>query len=49
VARAIAACNRGEKPILASFMGGEEVMPGREELVASNLPDYPSPERAVAR
>jgi acetyltransferase len=22
-------------------------MPGREELVASNLPDYPSPERAV--
>jgi acetate---CoA ligase (ADP-forming) len=48
VARAIAACNRGEKPILASFMGGAEVMPGREELVAANLPDYPSPERAVA-
>ena len=23
-------------------------MPGREELVAANLPDYPSPERAVA-
>ncbi len=23
-------------------------MPGREELVAPNLPDYPSPERAVA-
>lgn len=47
-ARAIAACNRGEKPILASFMGGSDVMPGREELVAANLPDYPSPERAVA-
>ncbi len=47
-ARAIAGCNRGEKPILASFMGGADVMPGRAELVAANLPDYPSPERAVA-
>ena len=47
-ARAIAACNTGRKPILASFMGGEDVMPGREELVAANLPDYPAPERAVA-
>jgi acetyltransferase len=47
-ARAIAGCTRGQKPILASFMGGEDVMPGREELVAANLPDYTSPERAVA-
>ena len=47
-AREIAKRARGEKPLLASFMGGEDVMPGREELVASNLPDYPSPERAVA-
>jgi len=47
-ARAIASCSRREKPILVSFMGGEDVMPGREELVASYLPDYPSPERAVA-
>ena len=46
-ARAIAGCLRGEKPVLVSFMGGEDVMPGREELVAANLPDYPSPERAV--
>jgi acetyltransferase len=29
-------------------MGGEEIMPGREELVESSLPDYPAPERAVA-
>jgi acetyltransferase len=29
-------------------MGGEDVMPGRDELVAHRLPDYPSPERAVA-
>jgi acetate---CoA ligase (ADP-forming) len=47
-ARAIAARANGEKPVLASFMGGADVLPGREELVAANLPDYPSPERAVA-
>lgn len=47
-ARAIAAKANGEKPLLAAFMGGADVMPGREELVAANLPDYPSPERAAA-
>lgn len=47
-ARAIAARAGGEKPLLAAFMGGADVMPGRDELVASHLPDYPSPERAVA-
>jgi acetyltransferase len=47
-ARAVAAASRREKPILACFMGGEDVMPGREELVAAHLPDYTSPERAVA-
>ena len=47
-ARAIAAATHGVKPVLATFMGGEDIMPGRDELVAANLPDYPSPERAVA-
>jgi acyl-CoA synthetase (NDP forming) len=47
-AKAIAACSRREKPILVSFMGGLDVAPGREALVKANLPDYPSPERAVA-
>lgn len=47
-ARAIANNLRGDKPVLACFMGGQDVMPGREELVAHNLPDYPAPERAVA-
>jgi acetyltransferase len=47
-ARAVASCARRDKPILASFMGGEDVLPGREELVAAGLPDYTSPERAVA-
>lgn len=47
-ARAVASCLTGEKPVLAAFMGGREVLPGREELVAAGLPEYPSPERAVA-
>jgi acyl-CoA synthetase (NDP forming) len=47
-ALAIAAAVKGEKPVLATFMGGEDIMPGRDQLVAHNLPDYPSPERAVA-
>jgi len=47
-ARAIAGCLRGTKPVLACFMGGEDVMPGRDELVEKGLPDYPAPERAVA-
>jgi acetyltransferase len=47
-ARAIAGCLRHDKPVLAAFMGGRDVMPGREELVAAGLPEYPSPERAVA-
>ncbi|MHB8810807.1 MAG: acetate--CoA ligase family protein [Desulfobulbaceae bacterium] len=38
----------GSKPVLASFMGGKDVMPGRQELAGGGLPDYDSPERAVA-
>ena len=47
-ARAIASRVRGEKPVLAVFMGGSDVLPGRDELVEAGLPDYTSPERAVA-
>jgi acetyltransferase len=47
-ARAVAGCLRGDKPVLAVFMGGAEVMPGRQELAAAGLPDYESPERAVS-
>lgn len=47
-ARSLAACLKSEKPVLACFMGGQDVMPGRDELVAASLPDYPAPERAVA-
>ncbi len=47
-ARQVAACVDGSKPVLVSFMGGLDVQKGREELIQDNLPDYPSPERAVA-
>lgn len=47
-ARAIAQASNGTKPVLAAFMGGAGVMPGRQELAAANLPNYPSPERAIA-
>jgi acetyltransferase len=47
-ARILANNIRGDKPVLAAFMGGDDVMPGRQELVAAGLPDYPSPGRAIA-
>lgn len=47
-ALAVAAAIDGSKPVLASFMGGKDVLPGRDELSAAGLPDYDSPERAVA-
>jgi len=47
-AQTIAACSNKTKPILVSFMGGKDVNPGRDELHEANIPDYPSPERAVA-
>jgi acyl-CoA synthetase (NDP forming) len=47
-ALAIAEAIDGSKPVVASFMGGSDVLPGRDELSAAGLPDYDSPERAVA-
>jgi len=47
-ARAIAKSADGKKPVLVSFMGGVEVTPGREVLIENRLPEYVSPERAVA-
>ncbi len=39
----------GTKPVLAAFMGGDDVEPAQEKLMALGIPNYPSPERAVAR
>ena len=49
-AKAIAACGRREKPVLAVFLGSSPLsgILEHKELVDCNLPDYPSPERAVA-
>jgi acetyltransferase len=47
-ALAIAESSKGKKPILAALMGGADISSGQRELVAADVPDYPSPERAVA-
>ena len=47
-AKAIAASIDGTKPVVATFMGGSKLLPARNELAAAGLPDYETPERAVA-
>lgn len=49
-AQAVAKCVKEgiTKPVLVSFMGGTEVMPGRNELTLARIPDYTAPERAVS-
>jgi acyl-CoA synthetase (NDP forming) len=37
----------GKKPVLAVFMGGEDVTPGRAKLMEVGIPDYTSPDCAV--
>jgi acetyltransferase len=39
---------KGEKPILACFMGGEIASHGIKIIKQAGIPDYPSPERAVS-
>jgi acetate---CoA ligase (ADP-forming) len=34
-------------PVIASFLGGSDIMPSRKELAAAGLPFFDSPERAV--
>ncbi len=45
--RAIVAHLDETVPVLASFLGGSDIMPSRKELAAAGLPFYDSPERAV--
>lgn len=47
-AQAIANHARKDKPVLAAFMGGHDVVAGRTELLKLGIPEYPSPDRAVA-
>jgi acetyl coenzyme A synthetase (ADP forming)-like protein len=46
-AKTITELSHASKPILACFMGGRDVLPGRAELVSKRLPDYTSPERVA--
>lgn len=45
---AVSACSSGEKPVLAVLLGSANAIGDRRKLAECNLPDYPSPERAVA-
>lgn len=46
-AEAIIAEADGIKPVLTCFMGGSQVVSARKLFVDANVPEYPSPERAV--
>jgi acetyl coenzyme A synthetase (ADP forming)-like protein len=48
LAKRLIAAHKGAKPVLAAFMGGEEVAAAKDQLMAAGIPNYPSPERAVA-
>lgn len=47
-ADAVVGAARTGKPVVAGVLGGDAMRPVRERLRAGGLPDYPSPERAVA-
>jgi acetate---CoA ligase (ADP-forming) len=47
LAEKLAQAHKGKKPVLASFMGGTEVVTAKEKLMAAGIPNYPSPDRAV--
>ena len=47
-AQAIIDAEHHGKPVLTCFMGGSQVNEARNMFVAAGVPDYPSPERAVA-
>ena len=48
LAEKLAQAHKGKKPVLAAFMGGEEVFKAQKRLMELNIPAYPSAERAVA-
>jgi acetyl coenzyme A synthetase (ADP forming)-like protein len=47
LAERLANAHHHKKPIVAAFLGGEEVREAHHRLMALNIPNYPSPERAV--
>lgn len=47
LAEKLAAAHQGRKPLLAVFMGGDDVAKAKEKLMALGIPNYPSPDRAM--
>jgi acetyltransferase len=47
LAEKLARSHQGKKPVLAAFMGGNEVASAKEKLMAMGIPNYPSPDRAI--
>jgi len=48
LAENLAATHNGKKPLLTTFMGGEAVAAAKERLMAAGIPNYASPDRAMA-
>jgi len=48
LAEKLAAAHKKTKPVLCAFMGGVEVEKAKERLMELGIPNYPSPDRAVA-
>ena len=48
LAEKLAACHKRAKPLLAAFLGGQAVAAAQERLMNLGIPNYPSPERAMA-
>jgi acetyltransferase len=48
LAKRLHATHNKKKPMLCAFMGGNEVIAAREFLMEVGIPNYPSPDRAVA-
>lgn len=46
-AEAIIRAHEGKKPVMVCFMGGSVILGARTRFTQANIPDYPSPERAV--
>jgi acetyltransferase len=47
LAHKLAEAHDGDKPLVAAFLGGDEVEEARRILTSLNIPSYSSPERAV--
>lgn len=47
LAERLAKAHHGKKPVLAAFLGGKEMVAAHARLMELNIPNYPSPERAV--